>query len=66
MNLTPKEIVQQLDRYIIGQAEAKVRLQLHFAIDIEEVCWMKAKRRLHRKYHYDGQPELVKPSWHGV
>ena len=23
MNLTPKEIVQQLDRYIIGQAEAK-------------------------------------------
>ena len=28
-NLTPKQIVRELDRFIIGQDEAKISVQLH-------------------------------------
>jgi len=35
-NLTPREIVSELDRFIIGQNDLKDRLQLHFATGGEE------------------------------
>lgn len=39
MEFTPKQIVNELDRFIIGQDEAKKRWQSLFAIVIEEVCF---------------------------
>jgi ATP-dependent protease HslVU (ClpYQ) ATPase subunit len=39
--LTPKQIVSELDKYIIGQSEAKKWLQLHLEADIEEDWSMK-------------------------
>ena len=36
LNLTPRQIVERLDQYIIGQKDAKKAVLLHFVIDIVE------------------------------
>ena len=41
MNLTPREIVKELNEYIIGQDEAKKLLLLLLEIGIEEVNYLK-------------------------
>ncbi len=35
-SLSPREIVSELDRYVIGQKAAKELLQLHLGIDGED------------------------------
>ena len=35
-NMTPQDIVKSLDKYIIGQKDAKKMLRLHLEIDGEE------------------------------
>ena len=39
--LTPEEIVRELDKYIIGQEDAKNRLRLPFVIGCDEGCFLK-------------------------
>ena len=39
MEFTPKQIVNELDRFIIGQDEAKKAVAIALAIVTEEVCF---------------------------
>lgn len=45
MAMSPREIVNELDRYIIGQEDAKRRWLLPFAIVTEEVSFRPKRAR---------------------